>query len=370
VLREEYEKLEEKLLSPFATLSNKSKGRATPEEKDRYRTEFQRDVDRILYSKAFRRLQYKTQVFIAPVGDHYRNRLTHTLEVMTISRSISRALRLNPDLTEAIALGHDLGHSPFGHAGEEILSKKCQEYNQDMHFFHPEQSLRVIDILERRVKSSGETAFGLNLTYEVRDGILKHSKGLADLSSLKNADLPETQEGQVVRISDRIAYVHHDMDDAIRADIIKEEDLPKNIRRVLGKTNSKRLSTMILDVIHSSEGKEEIHMSKRVEDTMDKLKDFLTEKVYIGSAPKKEEKKVFRLMAYLFNYYYTNPEKLGDYLIHHPIILKTKDPVEYIKVHKDERLQVICDYLSSMTDRFAITKFQSIIIPNSLPLND
>ncbi len=368
MLREEYEKLEEKLLSPFAMLSKRSKGRATPEVKDPYRTEFQRDVDRILYSKAFRRLQYKTQVFIAPAGDHYRNRLTHTLEVMAISRSISRALHLNPDLTEAIALGHDLGHSPFGHAGEAILNKKCKEHDKNMHFFHPEQSLRVVDILERRTKSNGETVFGLNLTYEVRNGILKHSKGLADLSELKSTDLPETLEGQVVRISDRIAYVHHDMDDAIRARIVQEKDLPLNVQNVLGKSNSKRLSTMILNVIHSS--KEEILMSKQVEDAMDELKNFLAKNVYIGSAPKKEEKKVFKLMGYLFDYYYDHPEELRGYLLHHPVVLRAKDPLEYIKTYKNEKLQVICDYLSSMTDRFAIAKFQSITVPNSLPLND
>ena len=370
MLRQEYEKLETELLSPFATLSNKTKGRATPETKDPHRTEFQRDVDRILYSKAFRRLQYKTQVFIAPKGDHYRNRLTHTLEVMTISRSISRALRLNPDLTEAIALGHDLGHSPFGHAGEAIIDKKCKEYSSHLHFFHPEQSLRVVDILEKRLRSNGKTVFGLNLTYEVRDGILKHSKGLANLSELKNADMPATLEGQIVRIADRIAYIHHDIDDAIRAKIINEKDIPNSIRQILGKSNSKRLSTMILDTIKASKGKDEICMSKSIENAMDKLKNFLTEKVYIGSSPKKEEKKVFRMMAYLFDHYYNNPEDMGDYLKYHPSVLKIKNPTKYIKKNKEKKLQVICDYLSSMTDRFAIQTFYDITTPNPLPLND
>ncbi|MEA3313160.1 MAG: deoxyguanosinetriphosphate triphosphohydrolase [Caldisericota bacterium] len=370
MLRQEYEKLETELFSPFATLSNKTKGRTTPETKDSHRTEFQRDVDRILYSKAFRRLQYKTQVFIAPKGDHYRNRLTHTLEVMTISRSISRTLRLNSDLTEAIALGHDLGHSPFGHAGEAIIDKKCKEYSSRIHFSHPEQSLRVVDILEKRLKSNGKTVFGLNLTYEVRNGILKHSKGLANLSELKNVDMPATLEGQIVRIADRIAYIHHDIDDAIRAKIINEKDIPNSIRQISGKSNSKRLSTMILDTIEASKGKDKICMSKNIENTMDELKNFLTKKVYIGSSPKKEEKKVFRMMAYLFDHYYNNPKDMGDYLKYHPSVLKIKNPIKYIKKDKEKRLQVICDYLSSMTDRFAIQKFYNITTPNPLPISD
>jgi len=369
LFREEYEKLEKSLLSPRATLSSRSKGRAYPESKDPYRTPFQRDVDRILYSKSFRRLQYKTQVFIAPLGDHYRNRLTHTLEVMTISRAIARALRLNPDLTEAIALGHDLGHSPFGHAGEAVLNAKCKEYDPSLHFFHPEQSLRVVDVLERRIRSNGEVVFGLNLTFEVRDGILHHSKGLADLSSLRKAILPETLEGEVVRISDRIAYLHHDTDDAIRAGLIKETDIPEQVMKVLGKSNSKRLSTLILSVIDYSKDEEHIGMSDPVISSMDLWKNFLKERVYIGSKPKEEEKKVRELLSFLFDYFYDKPEKMEKFLQNHPISLKTDSPVKYLRENKKERLIVICDYLSSMTDRFAVEIAKSILFPNPLPLN-
>ncbi|NCO28134.1 MAG: deoxyguanosinetriphosphate triphosphohydrolase [Caldiserica bacterium CG02_land_8_20_14_3_00_36_38] len=365
MLREDFEILEKQQLSPFASLSTNSRGRTIAEEKDTYRTEYQRDFDRIIYSKAFRRLQYKTQVFIAPKGDHYRNRLTHTLEVMTISRSISRALRLNPDLTEAISLGHDLGHSPFGHAGEDALNKKSKEYDPDSHFFHPEQSLRVVDMLERRIKSDGTAVFGLNLTEGVREGILKHSKGLLDLSTFNAEDLPVTLEGQVARISDRIAYIHHDLDDAIRAGIVKEKDVPQSVIKILGETNSKRLSTIIQNVIEESFNKNIIQMSKDIESTMDELKDFLTEKVYIGSAPKKEEQKVIRLIYYLFDYFYKQPEKLNSYIKNHPISLNSKDPIGLLKEDKKERIRIITDYISSMTDRFAIELVEQIITPTS-----
>jgi len=366
VIREEYEKLEERLLSPLATLSKNSKGRAVPEEKDPYRTDFQRDVDRIIYSKAFRRLQYKTQVFIAPKGDHYRNRLTHTLEVMAISRSISRSLRLNPDLTEAIAVGHDLGHSPFGHAGEEALNNKVKEYFSDMQFVHTEQSLRVVDLLEKRTRSDGNEVFGLNLTYEVREGIAKHSKGLKDLKDFSTDALPSTLEGQVVRLSDRIAYLYHDLDDAIRAKIVKENDVPKFVKNVLGDNNSKRLSTLILNVIEESRNKKRITISEEVEKAMDEWKNFLTEKVYVGSEPKKEEEKVKIIISFLFDYYMENIQKIKDYLYSHPIILQTKDPVGYLKENKREQVRVIADYISSMTDRFAIELVQSIMFPNPI----
>lgn len=369
MLREDFEKLEKDLLSPFACLSSNSKGRALEDEKDPYRTEYQRDVDRIIYSKAFRRLQYKTQVFLAPKGDHYRNRLTHTLEVMTISRSISRALRLNPDLTEAIALGHDLGHSPFGHAGEDAINEKVRLINKDLHFYHTEQSLRVIDFLEKRIRSDGAVVFGLNLTYETRDGILKHSKGLKDLSEFGDKDLPETLEGQVVRIADRIAYSHHDLDDAIRAKIVKESDVPGLVRKTLGETNAKRLSSLIMNVIETSENKDKINLEPLFENALDELKDFLTEKVYFGSDPKKEEIKVRRLVFYLFDYFYNNPEKMGNYLFSHPISTLSDNPVSLLKSNDDEKIKVICDYISSMTDRFAIELTQKILIPNPLTLN-
>jgi dGTPase len=365
VLREDFELLEKQLLSPLASLSSGSGGRLIEEEKDPYRTEYQRDVDRIIYSRAFRRLQHKTQVFIAPKGDHYRNRLTHTLEVMTISRSISRSLRLNPDLTEAISLGHDLGHSPFGHAGEEALDEKCKEYDAEAHFYHTEQSLRVVDLLEKRTKSDGTEVFGLNLTEEVREGILKHSKGLLDLASFNEEDLPLTLEGQVVRISDRIAYIHHDLDDAIRARIVKERDLPETISKRLGETNSKRLSTIVINVIESSFNKNNIQMAKDIEIAMDEVKDFLTEKVYIGSAPKKEEHKVKRLIFYLFDYFYKEPEKIEGYIRNHPISVGKKDSISFLKNNNKERIKVITDYISSMTDRFAIELIERIVTPTS-----
>ncbi len=363
MLREDFESLERELLSPFATLSIKSKGRAMPEEKDLYRTEFERDVDRIIYSRAFRRLQYKTQVFIAPRGDHYRNRLTHTLEVMTLARSISRSLRLNLDLTEAIALGHDLGHSPFGHAGENALNYKCKEYHSEMSFSHPAQSVRVIDLLERRTRSDGITVFGLNLTEEVRNGILKHSKGLLDWSQLNKFDIPSTLEGQVVRISDRIAYLHHDIDDAIRAELISESDIPEKARKILGNTNSKRLSTMVMNVIEQSNDKDSIQIDTPTEEAMDEIKNFLKERVYEGPQPKKEEGRVMRLVSYLFDYFYKDPEKLEEYLKNHPLSVSTEDPVELIKTDSKERIRVICDHISSMTDRFAIELVEQITIP-------
>ncbi len=367
MLREDFEELERKLLSPLACMSSLTRGRAVPEEKDIYRTEFQRDTDRIIYSKAFRRLQYKTQVFIAPKGDHYRNRLTHTLEVMAISRSISRALRLNPDLTEAIALGHDLGHSPFGHAGEDALNEKIKLYDSSLRFFHPEQSLRVVDLLERRIKSDGSIAYGLNLTLETRDGIAKHSKGLKSLSQLGNKILPNTLEGQVVRISDRIAYIHHDMDDAIRANIINEKDIPESVQKTLGNSNSKILSSLIMNVIESS--KKKIILDPFYEKAMDELKDFLSEKVYLGSAPKKEEIKVKRIIFYLFDFFYEHPEEMGSYVNSHPISIQHKSPLKFLKENRKEKLIIICDFISSMTDRFAIETLQKIIIPNPLPLN-
>lgn len=365
MLRKDIEELEKRLLSPLACLSIASKGRAVQEKKDEYRTEFQRDADRIIYSRAFRRLQHKTQVFIAPKGDHYRNRLTHTLEVMAIARSISRALRLNTDLTEAIALGHDLGHSPFGHTGEDALNEKVKEYNPLMHFHHPEQSLRVVDVLERRTKADGKTVFGLNLTYETREGILKHSKGLRDISEQDPTSIPTTLEGQVARIADRIAYIHHDLDDAIRAKIISENDIPQNVRKVLGKTNSKILSSLVLNVIVNSSSR--ITLDSEHEKAMDELKNFLADKVYLGSA-KKEENKVRRLIFFLFDFFYNHPEEMTSYINSHPISEANRNPLKLLKEDSNERLRIICDYISSMTDRYAIEVTQRLLMPNPLPL--
>jgi dGTPase len=265
-IREEIERWEAEYLASYATLCVRSKGRLHPDEPCPVRTDFMRDRDRIIYSKAFRRLKHKTQVFIAPEGDHYRTRITHTLEVSQISRTLARALRLNEDLTEAIALGHDLGHTPFGHTGEAALNAVFPPG-----FRHNEQSLRVVDKLE------GER--GLNLTWEVRDGILCHT----------GAQIPATLEGQIVRIADRISYINHDIDDAIRAGIIQEKDLPRDCVRILGNRHKTRINTMVTDIIEKSRGKAEISMSDDVQAATDGLRSFLFQQVYIGSAAKKEE---------------------------------------------------------------------------------
>lgn len=324
-IREYLEQLEEKLLSPYASLSKKTKGRKYPQAKCDIRTEFQRDRDRIIHCKAFRRLKHKTQVFIAPEGDHYRTRLTHTLEVAQIARTIARALKLNEDLTEAIALGHDLGHTPFGHTGEYQLNKITTGG-----FKHNVHSLRVVDVLE------GEN--GLNLTWEVRDGILNHTGGK-----------PATLEGQVVSISDRIAYINHDIDDAIRANIISPDDLPKECIEVLGDSHSKRINTMIVDVIENSYDKPFVRMSDEVGKSTEKLRNFMFEKVYIDSSAKKEEEKAQYVINELFRYFIKYPEKLpAEYRCH----------IENYGVE-----QVVCDYIAGMTDRYALRIFHELFIP-------
>ena len=287
-----YEK-EELYLSKYATKSNQTKGRVKDEEECPMRTDFQRDKDRILYSKAFIRLKNKTQVFFSPEGDHYMTRLTHTLDVSQIARSISRSLRLNEDLTEAIALGHDLGHTPFGHAGERSLDKLNPKG-----FSHNEQSLRVVDVLENDAK-------GLNLTFEVRDGILNH----------KMSGKPSTLEGQVVSLSDRIAYLNHDVDDAIRAEIIKIEDIPNSIRSVLGNSSRERIKTMITSVYESSFDKPEISLSNEVKTAMSELRSFMFENVYLNEKAKKEEARAFNMMSAMYEYYYKQPSKLSTTLL-------------------------------------------------------
>jgi dGTPase len=325
-IRQEVEEREAAYLSRYATLSARSKGRLYPEELCEIRTEFQRDRDRIIHSKAFRRLKHKTQVFIAPEGDHYRTRLTHTLEVAQIARTIARALRLNEDLTEAIALGHDLGHTPFGHAGEEALNEVYPPG-----FRHNEQSLRVVEKLEGKK--------GLNLTWEVRDGILHHT----------GPGRPATLEGQVVRIADRIAYINHDIDDAIRAGIIKEEDLPKESIEVLGNHHSARINTMVVDLVENSWDQPEIKMSPQVREAMDELREFLFKNVYIGSLAKKEESKARRIIKILYQHYVENPCLLPDYM------------QEAIDREGVERCAV--DYVAGMTDRFAIRMFENYFLP-------
>lgn len=323
-----YEK-EEKYLSPYATKSSKSKGRLRAEEECPMRTDFQRDCDRIIYSKAFVRLKNKTQVFFSPEGDHYMTRLTHTLDVSQISRSIARSLCLNEDLTEAIALGHDLGHTPFGHAGERCLDKLSPNG-----FTHNEQSLRVVDVLEKDMK-------GLNLTFEVRDGILNH----------KMSGNPKTLEGQVVSLSDRIAYLNHDVDDAIRAEIITLTDIPKQIRDVLGVTSSERIKTMITSVYKSSFGKDKITLSEDVHTAMTDLRKFMFDNVYMMPKAMKEETRAYNMVSAMYEYYYKNPSALPS---GYENLLNLFD--------KDT---VICDYLSSMTDRYAIAKFKEIFVPKN-----
>jgi len=329
--RERREELEQSYLSPYAALSSKSKGRRIYEGKCSVRTDFQRDRDRILHSKAFRRLKHKTQVFISPEGDHYRTRLTHTLEVAQIARTISRSLRLNEDLTEAIALGHDLGHTPFGHTGEQVLDELMESG-----FRHEEQSLRVVDFLEQ--------GKGINLTWEVRDGIKNHT----------TRGNPATLEGQVVKISDWIAYINHDIDDAQRAGILKPEDLPEQLVKILGRKHGQRIDTMIKDVIITSFGQPIIKMSDEIYDKTRKLREFLFKNVYVGSAAKAQENKAKVMIRLLFEYYTKHPDSM---------------PAEFIKIAKEQNVKrAVVDYIAGMTDVFALRKFKDIFMPSSWPL--
>ena len=322
-IRKEIEKLEEKVLSAYAAISSKTKGRQHPEERCNIRTEFQRDRDRILHCKSFRRLKHKTQVFIAPEGDHFRTRLTHTLEVSQISRTIARALRLNEDLTEAIALGHDLGHTPFGHIGERVLDSLSKNG-----FKHNLQSIRIVETLE-----GGR---GLNLTWEVRDGIRNHT----------GPQIPATLEGQIVRISDRIAYINHDIDDAIRANIISIDCLPKDCIEVLGKTHRQRINTMVEDVISFSMNKPYIGMSELVGQATNELRNFMFARVYTDSVSKSEVEKANRIIQDLFYYFLKNIHKL---------------PEEYTNViSQDGEEQGVCDYIAGMTDRYAVSLYKSL----------
>lgn len=327
--RQYYERIQAETLSPYAMLAQNSRGRDTAIEPCQIRTDFIRDRDRILHSKSFRRLKHKTQVFLSPQGDHYRTRLTHTLEVSQIARTIARALRLNEDLTEAISLGHDLGHTPFGHTGEDVLNELLPDG-----FEHNVQSLRVVEKLE----NDGE---GLNLTYEVRDGILNHKK----------TGTPATLEGQVVSLADRIAYINHDIDDAIRAGVLEESDLPKQCVSVLGSSHGKRINTMILDVVAISSGKPEVSMSERVYEQFDALRDFMFERVYKNPVAKREEEKVKRIVRELFDHY----------LAH--IDLLTGEYAKYIE--QDGILHAVADYIAGMTDNYAISEYVRIFVPSS-----
>ncbi|MGQ9569313.1 MAG: deoxyguanosinetriphosphate triphosphohydrolase [Thermodesulfovibrionales bacterium] len=337
-IREQIEEIERKTLHPRACLSSKSKGRLKPEKEGEIRTCFQRDRDRIIHSKAFRRLKHKTQVFLAPRGDHYRTRLTHVLEVSQIARTIARALRLNEDLTEAIALGHDLGHTPFGHAGEAIL----REIHQGG-FDHYKQSLRVVDFLEK----NGE---GLNLTQEVRDGIVKHSKGKGLIIPDLKSDLADTLEGQVVRVSDIIAYVNHDLDDALRAGVIKLSDIPKDIIRVLGDRHSKRIDTMVKDLIFQSlkADLDKLEMSESILSAIYSLRDFLFERVYESDKIIKEFKKAKKVLQDLYNYYLEHINEVFSII------------PRYEKLDKH---RIVCDFIAGMTDRFALMTYEKLFFP-------
>lgn len=317
-------------LSEFATKSIHSKGRQVPEEECEVRTVFQRDRDRILHSKAFRRLAHKTQVFISPEGDHYRTRLTHTLEVSQIARTIARALNLNEDLTEAIALGHDLGHTPFGHTGEYSLKRLTDDA-----FSHNKHSLRVVDVLE----NNGQ---GLNLTFEVRDGIVNHP----------TSGRPSTLEGKVVQIADKIAYVNHDIDDAIRGKVLTEHELPKKCIAVLGRTSSERISCLIKDITKESIRHKDIVMSTSIREAFYDMRAFLFQHVYVGSVAKEQEGKAERVVSELYQYYMKHLEKL---------------PAGYIERLQigDSETQVVCDYIAGMTDRYAINAYMDLFFPKS-----
>ena len=329
-IREDIERMECETLSPYATLSIHSRGRDDPEEQCDIRPVFQRDRDRILHCKAFRRLKNKTQVFLTPKGDHYRTRLSHTLEVSQNARTIAKALRLNEDLVEAIALGHDLGHTPFGHAGEFVLNGLCDEG-----FHHNEQSVRIVEKLEKDGK-------GLNLTWEVRDGILNHQTSM----------MPHTLEGKIVRLSDKIAYINHDIDDAIRAKVMSEEDIPLEIRKVLGMTTKERLNTLIHNIIMNSMGKNDIVMSEEIGGAMQDLRKFMFQKVYTNPAAKGEEAKAERLLCELYAHYMGHIEIL---------------PEQYQRMHSEgeKKERVVCDYISGMTDQYAVAKYREFFLPKA-----
>lgn len=328
-IREETQAIERQTLSRYATLSQSTRGRRRPEDEDPIRPCYQRDRDRIIHCKAFRRLKQKTQVFLSPEGDHYRTRLTHTLEVAQVARTLARCLQLNEDLTEAIALGHDLGHTPFGHIGENTLNKRMPGG-----FRHNEQSLRMVERLERE-------GAGLNLCQETRDGILCHS----------GPQEPSTLEGWCVRRADRIAYISHDIDDAIRGGILKEYELPRPCVEVLGKTHGERINTMIADVVRNSEGQNRVVMSDEVREASDRLREFLFENVYLDEWRKQEEQRCDHVVNGLFDHYVAHPEQLpGEYL-------------EILYLEGAER--AICDFIAGMTDRYAICLYQSIFIPKA-----
>ncbi|MCI5699145.1 MAG: deoxyguanosinetriphosphate triphosphohydrolase [Lachnospiraceae bacterium] len=331
MIRENIEEQELRILSPFAACSRNSRGRDFPETECDIRTVYQRDRDRIVHSKAFRRLKDKTQVFLAPQGDHYRTRLTHTLEVSQTARTIAKALQLNEDLVEAIALGHDLGHTPFGHAGEAALDSVCPDG-----FAHYKQSVRVVELLEKGGR-------GLNLTWEVRDGILNH----------RTSGSPSTLEGNVVRLCDKISYIHHDMDDAQRAGIVYEQDIPAHLRKLLGESTRERLNTLIHDIVQNSRGMNRITMSEDVEAAMGELRQWMFKNVYKSAVAKKEEGKAKMMLIKLYEYYIEHPDQMS------------REYYELITVRGQTPERAVCDYISGMTDQYSMAKFKEIFVPRS-----
>jgi dGTPase len=338
-IRKKLEQDEKARLSPHATLSSENKGRKIKEQECEIRPAFQHDRDSILHSKSFRRLKHKTQVFLAPTGDHYRTRLTHTLEVSQIARTIAKSLRLNEDLTEAIALGHDLGHTSFGHAGETVLNEIFPGG-----FRHPEQSLRVVDILEK-------DGNGLNLTYEVRDGILKHSKGEGRIISNDRQSMPETLEGQIVRIADIIAYVNHDVDDAVRAGVIARGDLPKDCTEILGDSHARIINAMVKDVVEVSEKADSgaIAMSQAFIEATEKLRDFLYKEVYFGMVVYSNFIKASKVLKELYYYFLDHEEEF----LEESGMVKINEPLE----------RHVCDFIAGMTDRYAFNFYERIFLP-------
>ena len=330
-LRQQQEQLEAVTLSPRACRAAQTRGRARPETECGIRTCFQRDTDRIVYSKAFRRLKHKTQVFLQPLGDHYRTRMTHTLEVSRIARTIARALALNEDLTEAIALGHDLGHTPFGHAGERLLNELMPGG-----FAHYQQSLRVVDRLEK-------DGAGLNLTWEVRNGILNH----------RTSGHPATLEGNVVRLSDKIAYINHDIDDAIWGKIMKEEDLPREYTDILGNSVHERLNIMIHDIIEHSQDKPEVAMSPEREEAMHGLRRWMFDHVYHDGIAKAEEGRAQQMIEMLYGYYMAHPEELPE------------ESHRIMEIRNETKERAVCDYIAGMTDIYAIDRFKELFIPKA-----
>ena len=349
--REYQEALEAQTLSLYAVQSSQTRGRAKAEEPDPVRTEFQRDRDRILHSKAFRRLKHKTQVFIDPEEDHYRTRLTHTLEVSQIARTLARALRLNEDLTEAITLAHDLGHTPFGHGGEEALGEVLREYVPGAEFKHYDQSLRIVDVIEKHGQ-------GLNLTWEVRDGILGHSKGNKDLGIVEGTNLPTSLEGMCVRIADRIAYINHDIDDSVRAGVLNLADLPQDTLEVLGRSHSKRIGTMVMNVLESSVGQPEVKMTGVVLDATNKLKDYMYANVYtMDTRGNVELHKAQFMLKELFRLYMGSSQML--------LPIEELAPVEFEGETVDQRTRRVTDFIAGMTDRYATMKFKQHFFPTA-----